>query len=319
MDVIHGDCLEVLPMLEPGSVDLVFSSPPYEDSRSYGIDFSLKGEEWVRWMVCVFRESLRVSRGLVAMVVQGKTRRFRWSATPALLMADLHREGIHLRNPPVFHRVGIPGSGGPDWLKSDYEWIVCAAQPGRLPWSDNTAMGHPPKWAPGGAMSYRNSDGERRNRKTGERVRGRRSSGLPVGAKQHTKARANGEMEWQTYLPPERANPGNVVHCKVGGGRMGSMLCHENEAPFPESLAEFFIRSFCRPGGTVLDPFCGSGTTLAVAEKWGRKAIGIDIRESQVALTHRRLETSRSDSGEKHAEYTQSGDGADQAGAAPEC
>ena len=71
---------------------------------------------------------------------------------------------------------------------------------------------------------------------------------------------------------------------------MGSKLAHENEAPFPEKLAEFFIRSWCPPGGTVLDPFCGSGTTLAVATKCGRNSIGIDIRESQVDLTKRRTE-----------------------------
>jgi DNA modification methylase len=75
----------------------------------------------------------------------------------------------------------------------------------------------------------------------------------------------------------------------VGGGVMGSKLCHENEAPFPESLAEFFVRSFCRPGGTVLDPFSGSGTTGAVALKTGRRYIGIDVRGSQTKLTARRL------------------------------
>ena len=35
--------------------------------------------------------------------------------------ADLKRAGFNMRKPPVFHRVGIPGSGGPDWLRNDYE------------------------------------------------------------------------------------------------------------------------------------------------------------------------------------------------------
>ena len=52
--------------------------------------------------------------------------------------------------------------GGPDWFRNDYEFIVCASG-GRLPWSDNTACGHPPKWAPGGEMSHRLSDGTRKN------------------------------------------------------------------------------------------------------------------------------------------------------------
>ena len=70
---------------------------------------------------------------------------------------------------------------------------------------------------------------------------------------------------------------------------MGSPLAHLNEAAFPASLAEFFILSFCPHGGTVLDPFLGSGTTAAVAIKKGRKYVGIDVRESQIEIAHRRL------------------------------
>lgn len=76
---------------------------------------------------------------------------------------------------------------------------------------------------------------------------------------------------------------------------MGSPLASLTEAPFPESLAEFFVRSFCPPGGVVLDPFCGSGTTLAVAEKCGREWVGMDIRESQIELSKRRIDEVKGD------------------------
>jgi hypothetical protein len=109
-----ADCLNFLRRLPADSVDLVCFSPPYEDCRTYGIDFALKGQAWVDWMVQVFTECQRVCKSLVACVCEGKTKDFRWSATPVLLMADLHRAGLNLRKPPIFHRVGIPGSGGPD-------------------------------------------------------------------------------------------------------------------------------------------------------------------------------------------------------------
>ncbi len=249
---------------DENSVDLIFGSPPYEDARTYGIDFSLKGEDWVAWMHDIVCESVRVSRGLAAFVVEGKTRQFRWSSTPVLLMADLHRSGIHLRKPPAYRRVGIPGSGGPDWLRNDYEFVVCATSGGRLPWSDNIAMGQPCKYKTGGALSHRHEDGRRKNARDKKRLSGN-----------------NGR--------PAIANPGNVIKCHGGGGHLGSKLAHENEAPFPENLAEFFVRSFCPPGGTVLDPFAGSGTVAAVAKRWGRNSISIDIRQSQVDLTKRRL------------------------------
>lgn len=265
--IIRGDCLGVMRKMPPRYVDLVFGSPPYEDCRTYGIDFNLKGQEWVDWMVEVYRQSLRVCKGLVAFVVQGKTRKFKWSCTPALLIADLHRAGFNVRKNIIYSRVGIPGSGGPDWLRNDHEYIVCVSHPGRLPWSDNTACGRDPAWPVGGNMSNRTKKGSRITKPRGK----------------------DGKLLEQGYKPPKKANPGDIVHCNAGGGVMGNRLCHENEAPFPEKLAEFFIKSFCPPDGTVLDPFSGSGTTAAVAKQNGRHYIGIDIRESQIELAKRRL------------------------------
>jgi hypothetical protein len=94
--------------------------------------------------------------------------------------------------------------------------------------------------------------------------------------------------------PSAIANPGNVIDCgALGGGHLGSNLAHENEAPFCEQVAEFMIRSFCKPDGIVLDPFSGSATTPAVAIKTGRNYIGIDIRQSQIELGTRRIEEAK--------------------------
>lgn len=268
--IIVGDCLDEMAKMPDKSVDLVFTSPPYEDCRLYGeLGFKIKGQAWVDWCLPRFIECCRVCRGLVAFVVEGKTRKFQWSATPALLMADLHRHGVKLRKPPVFHRIGISGSGGREWLRNDYEFIVCASD-GKLPWANNVAMGKPPKWNPGGAMTHQ--------MKNGRKV-----------ARLHTKTMADGSKKQQGYIPPALSNPGNVLRYNVGGGQIGSKMAHENEAPFPEKLVEFFIRSFCPEGGIVLDPFSGSGTVAAVAKMWDRQSISIDVRQSQADLCNRRL------------------------------
>jgi len=287
-EVRQGDCLTALRAMDDQSADLVFTSPPYEDVRSYGeLDFNLKGEEWVAWALERFIECSRVCRGLVAWVVEGKTRQRAWSATPVLLMAALLEAGLTLRKPPIYYRYGIFGSGGDDWLRNDYEFVVCATRGGRLPWSENTAMGHPPKYAPGGEASHRTANGRRVNQW---------GHSIATGATQlaEGKVRSGGRRpshrEIKRYDGVTLANPGNVIRCKVGGGLMGSKLAHENEAPFPERLAEFFIRSFCPAGGVVIDPFSGSGTTAAVAARLGRHAIAIDARASQCELTRRRIE-----------------------------
>jgi hypothetical protein len=273
-----ADCIEWFRSMPADSVDLVFGSGPYASARSYGIGFKLSGQPFVDWMVQVFKEAIRVSKGLVGFVIQGQTRKFKWSAEPALLMADLHRAGIALRNPPIFHRVGIAGSGGPDWVRSDYEWIICATKGGRLPWADNTACGVACKYAPGGSMSHRMKNGTRVNGKMVYQIIG--SDGYKDGDMTTKKTK---------YTPPEKANPGNVLHYSVGGGRMGHPLASENEAPMPLGLSEFFVRSFCPPNGIVADPYSGSGTTGHAAIKYGRRFVGCDLRQSQADLSLRRL------------------------------
>jgi len=317
--VICGDVLDIAPQLS--SLSMVFGSPPYSDARTYGIGADRTCEEWVDWMLEVSLACQQCTLGPIIWVVAGVTRKRNYWPGPEGLMWKWWKRGddCQLYRPCAFHRVGIPGSGGTDWFRSDWEYIVCLKRPGALPWADNTACGQPPRWAPGGEMSYRLTDGQRRNQwghsGTGyagaRRKDGKRDKTFRPSHKQHTKRRADGAREVQDYRPPVKANPGNLLtgvgylqDCqatldqyergtvrsgKVGGGLMGDKLAHENEAAFPEWLAEVFVASFCPPGGAVLDPFVGSGTTLAVARKLGRRGIGIDIRESQCELTSRRL------------------------------
>lgn len=56
-------------------------------------------------------------------------------------------------------------------------------------------------------------------------------------------------------------------------------------ATFPEALVEPCILAGSRPGDLVFDPFCGSGTTLAVAERFGRRAVGTDLGYQEIART----------------------------------
>ena len=57
----------------------------------------------------------------------------------------------------------------------------------------------------------------------------------------------------------------------------------------PEALLERIIASSSNEGDVVLDPFCGCGTTVAVAERLGRRWIGIDITHIAIALMKSRL------------------------------
>lgn len=275
---VQSDAIQFLSAQVDDSIDLLFTSPPYEDCRTYGIDFRVKGEDWVKWMVDLVTVASPKVKGLIAINCEGKTSDFRYSCVPFLLAADLHRAGFNLRKPVVFNRVGIPGSGGDEWLRNDWEPIICITRPGRLPWADNTACGHKPKYGPGGEMSHRMRNGSRVNGKMIYKVTS-------------TDGYKNGDTLTKKgdYSPPDTANPGNVVRLDAGGGRMGHKSAHRNEAPFPLKLAEFFVKSFCPPSGLVCDPFSGSGTVAQACKENGRRFTGCDIRQSQVDLTLARL------------------------------
>ncbi len=324
---VQANNLDVLRQVPQGTFDLVFGSPPYEDARVYGeLEYALKDQEWVEQIHAFFRAAVPKVKplGLVALVVgHGKTRDYKWSATPALLMADLHRAGFNLRCPPLYERIGIFGSGGKDYWRYDYEFVVVVQNGrGRIPWANNTACGHPPLWGPGGAASHRMTDGARVNQ-WGGRSSGsehRKRARVKKGQKpSHVMERVgvchrkpDGSREVSQYNPPAIANPGNVIapakytaeeveammawyedsliaHCVVGGNNLGNKLAHLNEAPFPLGLAERFVLTFCPPGGIVFEPYLGSGTTLEASVANGRRAAGCDLRADQVELTRRRM------------------------------
>jgi site-specific DNA-methyltransferase (cytosine-N4-specific) len=60
---------------------------------------------------------------------------------------------------------------------------------------------------------------------------------------------------------------------------------HPYPAKFPPPLPRYLLKHFARPGQTVLDPFCGSGTTLVEARITGVNAIGVDVNGLSVLLS----------------------------------
>jgi site-specific DNA-methyltransferase (adenine-specific) len=282
------------------SIDLIIGSPNYQNARLYledGQDLGIACDcdEWVQRMMRISREAVRVSRGMVLWVLAGKTDERNYLPGPEMLMAEWYRSGGYQECPCYWRRVGIAGSGGSQWYRKDVEYVLAFKAQPNLPWADLKANGHPCVYTPGGAMSHRLASGIRRNQ-FGAGVKSNQSRGADgkMRGRPRSGHRVTTAAEAETsggYQPPARANPGNcILGIPVGGGLLGHDLAHENEAPFPQRLAEWFIRSHCPVGGLVLDPFSGSGTTVAAALRLGRRGIGLDIRLSHARLAKDRVE-----------------------------
>lgn len=73
------------------------------------------------------------------------------------------------------------------------------------------------------------------------------------------------------WLDRAKVYPTNVLH-------MATETANKNHsAVFPEQLPEWFIKLFTKEGDWVMDPFMGSGTAIKVAQRMGRRSIGIEI------------------------------------------
>jgi hypothetical protein len=281
-EVRAGDAADLLRAMPDRSVDLVFTSPPYEDARTYEAGmpgakkFKLRGQAWVDWLAPLVAECCRVSRGLAVVNVSGVVRKHRYSGAVEMLVADLIRlHGIVCGPAPyAWTKNGIPGSGSKEsgYHRRDWEPVYCFALPDRLPlaFKDQLAFGRPPKYRSGGRMTNRGRSGRRAG-----------ASGCGVMAR----TGAAGQ--------PPIACPSNLIHAKVGGGHLGTRKAHAGEAPMPESLAERFVCWYAPPGGLVLDPFAGTGTTLAAAAKHGRRGLGFELRPHMAEVARRRLSTTQ--------------------------
>lgn len=254
--LIVGDCLEVMMAWPDDSVDLVFGSPPYCDARDYGIGFKLNAEEWVDWMLERTAEAVRICRGPVIWVVNSVVRHGEYQPAVEGLVWEWHQRRGSGKRPVIWSKNSPPNRQ--DWFRNDHEHVVAFKSPGPLPFFDWESVASPPKYKSGGAFRQRGKDGKR--------------------------------QRGSEYPQSKLARPGDVIRIPVGGGLMGHDLAHETEAPMPLALAEHFVKTCCPPRGLVLDPFLGSGTTCHAAQLHGRRYAGIDLRESQIELTRRRLQ-----------------------------
>jgi site-specific DNA-methyltransferase (adenine-specific) len=79
-----------------------------------------------------------------------------------------------------------------------------------------------------------------------------------------------------------------------GGGNHGNYIDHvvtngDHPTGKPLEMLLSFVERFTDPGDLILDPYCGSGTTLVAAKLLGRRAIGVELEERYCATTVQRL------------------------------
>ena len=103
------------------------------------------------------------------------------------------------------------------------------------------------------------------------------------------RVRTNGEVYYGRTYPKEEGKRINDVisHVPTMASTNSERLGYNTQKP--ESLVEILVNTSSNPGDLVADFFSGSGTTLAVAEKLGRRWIGSDLSKYAIQVTRKRL------------------------------
>ena len=255
--VLRGDNGEVLPTLPSDSVHLIVTSPPYDDLRDY------KGKP--PWNFDALRAEfmrLLVKGGVVCWVTGDRIRDGSRQLIPerqALAFADdgwtMHDLIVWNKNESPMQRNGCH--------QQVYETIVVASKgKPRHVSVDMVACVKRGRRHSADAV-YRAKEGHLREREK-------------AGVTPATKRSGN------VWTIP--ANNDTLPQYRQWFGELG-----DHPARFTAAIPARCIRTWSLEGDTVLDPFLGSGTTLAVARKLNRKGIGVEISAEYAALAERRV------------------------------
>lgn len=257
--ILHGDCRDVLRTLPDASVNCVVTSPPYYGLRNYDaegqIGLEATPEEYIDGLASVFREVRRIltDDGTLWLNIGDTYRRKQRLLIPARVALAMQQDGWLLRDEIVWEKPNAMPASVTDRTTPSHEMVYLFAKIDNYTF-DIDAIREP-------AIS-------------------RRERGRPNGAATFEKFGKNTSCGVKEDGLRQKRSVWSVHTAKYKGAHF---------AVFPPELIQPCILAGCPVGGTVLDPFGGSGTTATVAATMGRNAILIELNPAYVEMTRQRL------------------------------
>lgn len=324
---LSGDALPTLQALPDASIDCCMTSPPYWNKRQYhngGIGLEDNYMEYIANLLAIFGQVKRVLKPTGSFWLNmGDTYQQKtliglpWRISLKLI----DEQGWILRNSIIWDKV----KGGPDntqdRLRNVHEDLFHFVKTPKDYYYDVNAVRTEPRKARvvNGAivsatgvsgvrykrqieLSTALTDVEKRNALTALKemlakvsmgeiadfrmiIRGQQRT--THSDSEHVSGRARELKEKGFYFlkyHPEGSKPGDVWEIIPEDTQKRT----EHFAPYPEDLCKIPVLATCPPDGIVLDPFCGTGTTMRVAMMLGRKSVGIDVSREYLQLAEDR-------------------------------
>lgn len=289
------ECLKFLKRLPDASVDFCMTSPPYWQLRDYGTPGQTgqekTPEEYIERLATIFRELKRVLKNTGSLYLNlGDTyigpdnckanswkRPKQLALIPSRVAMALQADGWILRNDICWIKPnGLPSSVK-DRLTCRWEHVFHFVKQKKY-YYDLDAIREPYK--------------ECSIKRVENRMRLQKRTGKPMTAKSKYFSEGKGKYgvsgfltgrSLTQFLQSKGKNPGDIWEIAI------KPFSCPHFAVYPEELCIRPIKSSCTSKGIVFDMFAGSGTTLMVAKKLGRRFIGCDLNPGYVRLSRERL------------------------------
>lgn len=266
IEIITGDCRSVLQSIPAESVNCIVTSPPYFGLRDYGVDgqigLEMKPQEFVDELVSVFREARRALRD---------------DGTLWLNLGDTSNNRRRIR--ASSHQPSLNGFEEPSWAEATRLGLTrLSITDGGL--KEKDAFGVP--WLV--AFALRADGWYLRQEIIWSKNFGKpepSSDRLPTRHEQIFLLSKSKRYHFDRSKLPSYAT-GSVWEIPPVGRS-------EHGAAFSEKVVEPCVLAGCPEGGTVLDPFGGSGTTALVADRLNRNAVLIELNPEFAEDARRRV------------------------------
>jgi site-specific DNA-methyltransferase (adenine-specific)/site-specific DNA-methyltransferase (cytosine-N4-specific) len=258
-----GDSREQLKQVADNSIDLIVTSPPYADQRrnTYG---GVPAGRYVEWFLPISEQLFRVLKptGTFILNIKEKVVNGERSTYVIELILEMKKQGWLWTEEFIWHKKNSYPGKWPNRFRDAWERLLQFNKERSFNMYQEEVMIPVGDWAKTRLKRLSETDKIRDNSKVG--------SGFGKNI--------------SNWINRDRAYPSNVLHLATECNNKN------HSAAFPEELPAWFIKLFTKENDTVLDPFMGSGTTLKVANKMKRNAVGVDIVPEYYEMVYEQIE-----------------------------